>query len=124
MEVQPDLVENTREKSPSRIRGDRGSGYHRAGYVRAGPATAACPQPKKAAAARDDRPNSAYRIGGVCNLSRWHDAAHRHLEERTSVSVLHLLKLRDQRQNSLQRAFDLDGEARHPRHRTSAGASF
>jgi hypothetical protein len=35
-----------------------------------------------------------------------------------------VLKLRDQRQNSLHKAFDLNGEARYPRHRASSNDSL
>ena len=80
MEVQPGVVKDTQEKSRRGARGDPGPGDHRTGYFRACPTSATCAQPQAAGAAHDDRPNFAYRLGRVRDLSRGHDAAHRHLE--------------------------------------------
>ena len=45
--------------------------------------------------------NSAYGIGGVCNLSRWHDAAHRHVKKRKDLSLLYVLNMCDEGQSRL-----------------------
>ena len=56
-----------------------------------------------------DRPDSTNRIGSLCNLRRWDDAAYRHIKKRPDLSLLHLLKRCGPGQDSLQRAVGRDG---------------
>ncbi len=65
----------------------------------------------KVVAPRVTRSNPTDRTCNMRNMRRRHDAPHRHLERRTCLSLLHLLELRDQRQDGLQGAVDPDGQA-------------
>src|SRR5262245_14572320 len=101
MEVQSDLIKNPQEKSRYRSHRNSGPCHYQSRHLRAGAATAACPQSKSTGTTRHDGTDPPHWLGDLCNMLRRHDVAHRHLEKWASVSILHLLELRDQGEDGL-----------------------